>query len=242
MRLHVAADLTVGDGKGVLQPIGVEAHEFAERSAAAKCANRGGPKEAQSCGRRQAERCCHIDTEDDRLDELASVDRPSVDLCHPLRPRDRDRHHHRHDVRNGRLVDTVELRVVDLVRIAECGGRCRELLSGRPDTRIIAPAPKRLDLSQLSSLRPATPDKTHAEGIEKEGLGGSHGRAWKICVPPLGHVPGEDCDGIHGAGLSDTATRAASRHGLYSAGRSVLTLIVVMWLARNGALERAASG
>ena len=32
MRLHVAAELAVGDGEGMLQPAGVEAHQLAEGS------------------------------------------------------------------------------------------------------------------------------------------------------------------------------------------------------------------
>ena len=176
MRLHVAAELAVGDGEGVLQAAGVEAHQPAERSRATEHADGGRPEEPQARGGRQPERGCHVDAEDDGLDQPAAVDSLALDLRHALGAGERHRQDHGHDVGNGGLVDAIELGVVDLVGVAEGSRGSRQALARRPHARVAAAAPQRLDGDELPRLGAAAADEADAQRVEQEGLGGGDRR------------------------------------------------------------------
>src|SRR5512138_2495804 len=92
---------------------------------------------------------------------------------------------------DGRLVYAVELRIVHLVGIAECGGRGRQPLTCRPHARIVTAAPESLGPDQLLGLRSAAAGEADAQRIEYEGLGGVHRSVWEIPVASFRHMLSE---------------------------------------------------
>ncbi len=137
MRLHGAAGLGELPGEGCLQRRTIQAEDAAGGGDRPEAAGGRWAEEAKAGARGQAEARGDVGANGDGRDQCASVDAAAS-----LRGGERRGQHTRQSVHYRGFVQAVELLVVHLPGVQECGGGSRQAVRAAPDLgfRLIAPA------------------------------------------------------------------------------------------------------